>query len=325
MEDKLAKIQEKKISLDKYRPFPKVFRDNMDEWYKIELTYTSNAIEGNTLTRQETALVVEKGITIEGKSITEHLEAINHAKAFEYINSLHLKSVRNITEYIILNIHALILQNIDMHNAGRYRAVPVRIAGSSVVMPNPLKVPNLMSDFVLWLRKTKQDPVEMAVDAHFKLVSIHPFSDGNGRTARLLMNLILMTYGYPPTIIRKEDRKQYIESIEKGQLTENLSDYYSFMFKSIERSLDIYTEALEPKQKKKSTVKKLMKIGELAKATGETVPTIRFWTKEGLLTVVQFSAGGYQLYSPDAIERIKKIRRLKSEKRLTIQELKKSL
>jgi len=323
MENILKIIQEKKKKLDKYKPFSKEFIKNIEEWYKIELTYTSNAIEGNTLTRQETALIVEKGITVKGKSITEHLEAINHAKAYQYIQELNLRSIKEINQRIILDIHALILKNIDTGNAGTYRNIPVRIAGSTVTLPNPLKVPELMKEFIIWLHQTKDNIVKIAVDAHFKLVTIHPFVDGNGRTARLLMNLILTTAGYPPAIVNKEDRKEYIDSIEKGQLSNNLSDYYFFIFKSVNKSLDIFLKTLGKKEEQTTTIsKKLMKIGELAKKTSENVSTIRFWTKEGLLKEKEFSSGGYQLYDQETIERIEKIRKFKKEKRLTIAELK---
>jgi Fic family protein len=323
MESILKNITDKKKQLDQYKPFPKVFIENMEQWYKIELTYSSNAIEGNTLTRQQTAQIVEKGITVKGKSITEHLEAVNHAKAYEYIKLLNLNSAKEINKRILLDLHAIILRDIDTTNAGVYRSTTVRIAGSRVTLPNPLKVPELVDDFFSWLHHSSDNIIKTAVDAHFKLVSIHPFTDGNGRCARLLMNLILIISGYPPTIIKKENREQYISSIERGQLTQNLSDYYYFMFKAIDKSLDTFLKALKGKFKKTSSVpEQLMKIGELAKRTNETVSTIRFWTKQGLLKVKDFSRGGYQLYDQKAIERIKKIRKLKKEKRLTIAELK---
>jgi len=322
MENILKIIADKKKQLDKHRPFPRTFVENMHEWYKVEITYSSNAIEGNTLTRQETAQIVEKGITVKGKSIIEHLEAVNHAQAYEYIKSLNFKNIKKINKQIILDIHSLILRNIDTTNAGLYRSIPVRIAGSTVTLPNPLKVPELMDHFIAWLHHTEENIVKTAVDAHFKLVSIHPFIDGNGRCARLLMNLILITAGFAPTIVRKEDRKAYIDSIEKGQLTGDLSDYYHFMFKAVDKSLDIFLKAFEGKSRENfSLSKKLMKIGEVAKITNETVSTIRFWTKQGLLEVEDFSPGGYQLYGEETIDRVKKIRKLKKEKRLTIAEL----
>jgi len=335
MEDKLKQLTEKKQRLDKYRPLPPELVKNLEGWFKVELTYTSNAIEGNTLTRQETALVVEKGITVEGKSLEEHLEAINHAQALEFIKSLlSLKKKREkLKEADILDIHRIILAKIDDASAGRYRTVPVRIAGSTVVMPNAMKVPNLMKEFTKWLvSPNTEHAIKISADAHYKLVSIHPFIDGNGRTARLLMNLLLIQEGYPPALIRKEDRRRYITSIERGQLGGSLQDYYELILEAAERSLDIYLEALELKETKEDKpayrqagMNALLKIGELAKETGETVYTIRFWTKEGLLSVKDFTKGGYQLYESSMIERAKEIRRLQDEKRLTIAEIKERL
>jgi len=327
VEDKLNQLTERKKRLDKYRPLPPALVKNLEDWFKVELTYTSNAIEGNTLTRQETALVVEKGITVEGKSLQEHLEAINHAQALEFIKALVKKKREELIEADILAIHKIMLAKIDDTNAGKYRTVSVRIAGSTVIIPNALKVPDLMSGFVKWLNQPNADhAIKIAADAHYRLVSIHPFVDGNGRTARLMMNLLLMQEGYPPALIRKEDRRRYINSIEQGQLGGDLKDYYKIVSEAVERSLDIYLEALEPKETKEGVkINKLLKIGELAKETGETVCTIRFWTKEGLLTVKDFTKGGYQLYEPSMAEQVKEIRRLQNKERLTIAEIKERL
>ncbi len=248
MNNILEQLIEKKEKLDNLKPFPAELIKNLDEWYKIELTYTSNAIEGNTLTRQETAMVVEKGITVEGKTLNEHLEAVNHAKAVGFVKKLleNKKTRKEISESDVLDIHQMILKGINDAYAGRYRDVAVRIAGSNVVLPNPVKVPELMENFTKWLwNDSKEHPVKIAADTHFKLVSVHPFVDGNGRTARLLMNLILMQAGYPPAIIKTEDRKFYINAIEKGQLTEELDDYYKVIYEAIDSSLDIYLDALE--------------------------------------------------------------------------------
>lgn len=249
MDNKLLLLQARKQRLDKYKPFPNELIKNLQEWFRIELTYTSNAIEGNTLTRQETALVVEEGITIEGKSLTEHQEAINHAQAMDFIQTLINKKKHELNTRDILNIHSIILNKIDDVNKGKYRTVAVRLRGSETILPNPLKVPELMEDFIKWIQNDTSDhPVKIAIDAHFKLVSIHPFVDGNGRTARLLMNLLLMQEGYPPAIIRKEDQNLYINSLEKGQTKGNLDNYYNLMIEAADRSLNIYLEALEPKR-----------------------------------------------------------------------------
>ncbi len=247
MDNKLLKLQAKKQHLDSYKPLQNELIKNLEEWFRIELTYTSNAIEGNTLTRQETAMVVEEGITVKGKSLTEHQEAINHAKAFDYIQTLVNKKRQELTAKDILDIHSIILNKIDDINKGRYRTVAVRLRGSETILPNPLKVPELMDEFIAWLQSDNSDhPVKIAIDAHYKLVSIHPFVDGNGRTARLLLNLLLMQAGFPSAIIRKEDRSEYINSLEKGQTKNDLVDYYDLMLEAVDRSLDIYLETVEP-------------------------------------------------------------------------------
>ncbi|MEK7141820.1 MAG: Fic family protein [Patescibacteria group bacterium] len=325
MKQILAALEAKKQRLDAYRPLPLALVRNLNDWFSIELTYTSNAIEGNTLSRAETALIVEKGLTVEGKTLSEHLEAVNHAQAIEYIATLSNRTRVDLTQKHLLELHRLILQKIDDANAGRYRSVPVRIAGSRAIMPNPMKVPHLMDEFMTWLTKEQDNELMIAADAHFRLVSIHPFVDGNGRTARLLMNLLLLQAGYPPAIIRKEDRKRYIDSIEAGQLGKSLDDYYELVFTSVDRSLDIYLDALEQKEKTDTIAdKKRITIGELAGLVDEPVPTIRHWTKEGLLVVAARSPGGYQLYGQSQVGIIKKIKKMQ-EKRLTLAEIKKTL
>ena len=324
----LTKIKQR---FDKYKPLPSGLIKNLDDWFKVELTYTSNAIEGNTLSRKETALVIEKGLTVRGKSIIEHLEAINHSQALTFIKKLAHKKRQDITENNILEIHRLILQKIDDTHAGRYRTVAVRIAGvTGLTLPNPTKIPRLMKQFVKWLhQKNTCHPAKIASDAHLKLVSIHPFVDGNGRTARLLMNLLLIQNNYPPALIRKEDRKNYIDSLEKAQTKNNPDDYYHFIYQAIIRSLNIYIETLSPPQqpaKSLPTVEDappgLLRIGELSQKTGEQITTIRYWTKEDLLTVKDYTKGGYQLYDHSMIARIKKIRQLQNKKRLKITEIK---
>ena len=156
------KLTEKKKQLDKFRPLPDALIRNLDDWFRVELTYTSNAIEGNTLTRRETALVVEKGLTVGGKSLIEHLEATNHARALDWVTEQIKRKPTTLTEKDILHIHEVVLKGIDDGNAGHYRSVPVRISGSTVVLPNPRKVPDLMAEFIQWLSAAKLHPVESA-------------------------------------------------------------------------------------------------------------------------------------------------------------------
>ena len=319
---KISRLREKKELLDSYRPLPAVLVKNLEDWFRVELTYTSNAIEGNTLTRRETALVVEKGLTVGGKTLVEHLEAANHAHALDWVRQQASRSARQLTEKDVLSIHEIILKGIDSANAGFYRSVPVRISGSTVVLPNPRKVPDLMEAFVTWLQQGPDlHPVELAAEAHYRLVTIHPFADGNGRTARLLMNLILLMTGYPTAIIRKLDREAYLGALEKAQLGGSQDDYLQLIYKAVNRSLDIYLRAARGEDAEGEVDDSLLKIGELAKRTGENNSTIRYWTKEGLLEVAEVTESGYQLYSPEMIKRVEQIYFLKKE-RLTLQEIK---
>ncbi|PIU03489.1 Fic family protein [Candidatus Shapirobacteria bacterium CG08_land_8_20_14_0_20_39_18] len=313
LQEKLKTLTEKKKELDKQKPLTAEVLKNLEGWLKVELTYSSNAIEGNTLTRLETAEVIEKGISaaLTGKSLQDQLEAINHAKAVEFIKTLakEEKSHQFITEQDIKAIHKIILTGINDEWAGRYRESD-------------------MTEFIQWL-ETQQNihPFRVAADAHFKFVSIHPFVDGNGRTARLLMNLILIINGYPMAIIRNENRTEYLDAVNTGQTKGNLEMFYAVIEEAEERSLDAYLNAARGKPvipvlmgKDKET--KLLKIGELAQAARETKPTIRFWTKEGLLEIAKLTKAGYALYDSKMIERVKEIRRLQNEERLSIAEIK---
>ena len=199
MNDEITSILQEcdalKARLSRMRPLPAEALEKIQEALNIEYTYESNRIEGNTLTLQETALVVNEGITIAGKSLREHLEAVNHAEAVSYIRELAKNEVR-INERVIQDIHALILQGINRENAGRYRSVPVMIAGSSDRPPQPYLVGKQMEDFMIRFQEMEAKgthPILIAAYLHDELVRIHPFIDGNGRTSRLLMNLYLLS------------------------------------------------------------------------------------------------------------------------------------
>lgn len=319
---KFADLTRKKARLDVHRPLDSALVRNLEEWFQVELTYTSNALEGNTLTRLETALVIEKGLTVGGKTLREHLEAANHSHALDLVRRFAAGSPSGLSAKNILAIHEIILRGIDDANAGHFRSVPVRISGSRVVLPNPLKVSALMDELETWLTASSDlHPAALAAEAHYRLVTIHPFVDGNGRTARLLMNLILIMHGYPPAIIRKEDRLAYLSALEKAQLGGSKADYESLIIRAVSRSLDIYLKAVRAAPEQDDGANKpLLKIGELAKATGQTVATIRFWLKEGLLEVAEVANSGYQLFDSAMIARCDDILGLKQQ-RLSIAEI----
>jgi len=315
MDEILKQLTIKKNKLDTYRPLPTELVKNLDEWFKVELTYTSNAIEGNTLTRAETALVVEKGLTVQGKSLTEHLEATNHAEALKYIKTLVGKKRQNLTENDILNIHRTILNKIEEGNAGRYRTQHARLTESDVVLPNPVKVPDLMEEFIRWLVDRNLDhPVKIGADAHYKLVGIHPFSDGNGRTSRLLMNLILMQQGYPPAIIRKEDRLTYINSLEKAQKGGGIDDFYNLIYGAVDRSLDIYLEAIDPEREslaEPTMNQRFYTTDEVAKLLQIDPESVRRYVRRGTLRAVKL---GGKFIRIDKVDLDRFIEQLKTSK-----------
>lgn len=234
----LERIATKKAELDALRPLPPQAIAQLEAWYDVELTYTSNAIEGNTLTRQETALVLEKGLTVRGKPLKDHQEAVDHLEALRFVRGL-VAQERKVGEGDVQEIHRLVVGSTLKDEAGIYSQHRRRIAGSTVVFPNPAKVPELMREFGEWLSETEPS-AENAIEAHLRLVTIHPFSDGNGRTARLLMNLLLFKQGYPPIVIRPEDRLDYLNVIEKSQLDKGDADYQALMIGRFEASLDDY-------------------------------------------------------------------------------------
>jgi len=247
--NELKKIDELKAEIDKLGPLDPALLKNLDDWYRVELTYTSNAIEGNTLTRQETAQVIEKDISVEGKTLNELLETKNHSQAVDFVvNFARKNKTREVVSlFVILDIHKLILQKIDDANAGKLRTVPVHIAGSTAVMPNSAKMPELMDGLIVWFKENGTHSATKAVEAHYRLVSIHPFTDGNGRVARLLMNLVLLQNNFPALIVPKESRRAYITSLEKGQTTGDTGDYYKFMYDQLIASMEKYLEMVENK------------------------------------------------------------------------------
>lgn len=225
----LAQIDGLKTRLDAARPLTS---EQLQQALDIEYTYESNRIEGNTLTLRETDLVVNKGLTVGGKSMREHLEAINHYEAILYIRELATHGA-TLDEREVRHIHALVLRGIDRNNAGCYRSLPVMIAGSRHVPPQPWAVPKLMEDYGLWLsgESLKLHPVVRAAEAHERLVTIHPFIDGNGRTSRLVMNLILLASGYAIANIPgdTDSRRAYYDALEKANLEADKTDFLTLI------------------------------------------------------------------------------------------------
>lgn len=242
----LDDIAAKKVRLDALRPLAPELRARLEAWYEVELAYASNALEGNILTRQETAQILEKGITVRGKPLRDHMEALDHRDAWTLVRTL-ADGAEPIREIDLRSIHALVVGRTDKDAAGRYAEQPRFVAGSRAVFPSPAELPALMGDFAAWLVAAPPTP-ENASEAHLRLVSIHPFADGNGRTARLLMNLLLVRGGYPAAAIDPARCADYLDALEAAQADDDRARYDAFMLARIDEALDAYLGLIEGRQ-----------------------------------------------------------------------------
>ena len=240
----LKEVEVQKEQLSALRPLPEEALKKIQDALDIEYTYESNRIEGNTLTLQETALVVNEGVTISGKSMREHLEAINHAEAISYIKDIAKQDIE-ISERTIKEIHALILHGIDRENAGRYRTVPVMISGSTHMPPQPYLIEKQMEDFILRFKQMEAEkvhPVLIAAYLHDELVRIHPFIDGNGRTSRLLMNLYLLRHGYVIITLKgsNDAKVNYYKALEMSHTEQLPEDFQKLVIEAEIAALQKY-------------------------------------------------------------------------------------
>ncbi len=257
-------LKEKLNILNSLRPINKTLLSKIRENFQIEMTYNSNAIEGNTLTKKETFWIISEGLTIKGKSLKEHLEVKNHKEALDFLYDLVEEGKKNIiSEHLIKQIHSLVVKEADSEIAGAYRQGDVFISGSDHKPPVGFEVPNKMEELIEWIKKEKNNYhiIELSAILHHKLVAIHPFWDGNGRTARIIMNILMMQAGYPMTIILKNDRQRYyrvLSEADKGDY-KNLCE---FLAQNTIRSLNVYLNTLKPSQKKED---KLLSLAELSK------------------------------------------------------------
>lgn len=240
----INRLYEKKAQLDSSRPIPASALSRIKEDLTLEWTYNSNSIEGNTLSLKETQMVLQEGITVKGKSLREHFEAFNHEKAIDYLYTI-VKPDYTLRSIDILSLHGLVLKSIEDDFAGRLRNGGARIVGANFTPPNASKVSALLDELIDFVNLNPQalNDVVLATVFHHQLVWIHPFFDGNGRTVRLAMNLLLMSKGFPPAIILKNDRKKYYEALNQA----NKGRYAKLcllMIQALERSLNIYLNAL---------------------------------------------------------------------------------
>ncbi|MGD9129257.1 MAG: Fic family protein [Candidatus Woesebacteria bacterium] len=294
------RIDQKLKKLQELRPLPTLAVRKLKEQFEIEMTYNSNAIEGNSLTLKETYLVIHEGITIKGKPLKDHLEAKDHHEALEFLYELiNKKSQPTLSERLICDLHKLVVKKTEEKFAGKYRTSNVFIGGADHIPPDALQVPDEMQQLISWFikKRKKLHPIELSAQLHHKLVNIHPFFDGNGRTARLVMNIILMRAKYPLVVILKNDRKKYyrvLDQADKG----NPTQLVKFVAQAVERSLDIYLKTLTPINKQRE---KFQLLSEVSQQTPYSSKYLNLLARQGKLEA--HKQGRNWLTSVDAVNR----------------------
>ncbi|MFH0851526.1 MAG: Fic family protein [Candidatus Peregrinibacteria bacterium] len=238
------RLDEKLKKLNALRPLNPAHVRKLRTQMEVEMTYNSNAIEGNSLTLRETYLVLQEGMTIKGKPLKDHLEAKDHKEALDFLYELASHDSHTVSEHLVRQLHQLVVRETDADWAGRYRTGSVIIGGADYTPPDAIDVPRRMAELMRWLKQHDKEmhAVELAALLHHKVVHIHPFFDGNGRTARLTMNILLMRRGFPLAIILKNDRKKYyrvLQAADRG----SAAALVLFIAQAVERSLDLYLRA----------------------------------------------------------------------------------
>ena len=288
------RIKRKKAQLDQFRPLPRDTVRRLNDDLRVFLTYHSNAIEGNSLTLQETQMVIDYGITIHGHPMREYLEAINHAEAYQYVIAL-VEKREPITRKTILSLHSLVMDKILEAN-GKFRTVPVYIRGSNMTPLPAREVERLMREWVAWLhgKGLEYDPVIRFAIAHHGFEGVHPFIDGNGRVGRLLLNLMLMREGYPPALLLNDWRTRYMHALNTAN-TGNYTALINLVGQSVEAGLDLYLEACET-----SYVPDYQPLAQLEGTCGYKLEYLSWLARQGRIDAVK--RGGRWYSTREAIE-----------------------
>ena len=279
----LSRINEKMNRLNSLRPLPADSVKKLHEEMRLLHTYHSNAIEGNTLTLPETKLVLEEGITIGGKSLREHLEATNNARAFDLMENMANKK-KTIDHVVIQQIHEVVTAGI-IDDAGKYRTRNVRITGAAKTPPDWSKVTGQMDKLIEKIAQYKRHPVEIAALLHHGFVRIHPFIDGNGRVARLLTNLYLISRGYPPVVLKIEERGKYYRFLRAADAG-NPGLFVNFIAKAVNDNLTMYLSIF-------GGADELLPLKELAQNTPYSQEYLSLRARQGVLDAAKLGKTWY--------------------------------
>lgn len=281
------RVASKKGQLDAQRPLSATVVERLHEQLTIDWIYNSNAIEGSTLTLRETELILQYGLTIGGKSLREHFEVVNHRDAISFVEALAGKD-QPITAFQVRQLHQLVLMRIDDENAGQYRRTNVRIGGAAHIPPEAWLIPQQMDEWERWLNTDAQalHPIDRAALAHHRFAAIHPFIDGNGRTARLIMNLLLLRDGYPPTVIKRTNRQQYYRVLAQADRGSD-KPLVNFVGRAVARSLNLYLEAAIPQTRKPARGDEWIPLRDAAKGTSYSQEYLSLLARLGRLDALK--------------------------------------
>ena len=312
----------KKSELEKAAELPAQVRDDLRKEIELEIAYAGGYLDGSTLTRKETAGILYEDKAVERHSLTEHIRVLNSAKVFEMISELAPKVNHQIDDGDVKNIHRIVVRNLDDKNGGMYRGFALNFPVGSHDMPDSVRVQRMMSDFGMWLFTARTlHPAALAAEAHLRLMTIMPFGTGNAETARFLMNLILMRHGYPPALFSRREKKEYWETLEKAIFKNDREDYDKLVGRAVARSLDQHIRATRNRAVQETEHDPyFMRIGQLAKESGERVSTLRYWTGMGLLETAGKTSADYTLYSSEILPKIQRLKELKAQ-RFTLDEI----
>ncbi len=293
---------------------------------ELEMAYVGGYFDGSSLTCKETAEILYEDKTVEKHSLTEHIRVLNSAKIFEMISELAKKVNHQIDDSDVKNIHRIAVRNLDDNNGGMYRGFVINFQKGDHELPDSVRVQRMMNDFGMWLFSARTlHPAAIAAEAHLKLMSIQPFGQGNACVARFLMNLLLMRHGYPPALFSRREKAEYWETLEKAIFNNDREGYDKLICRAVNRALELHLNATEKKEVEVFDQEPyFLRIGQLAKESGERVSTIRYWTNMGLLETAGKTSADYTLYSSDILPRIKLLKELK-EQRYTLEEIRRKL
>ena len=317
----------KKNQMETVLPFPADVLGELRRELDLETASVGICFDGGSLTRRETELVLFQDKVVPDHSLTEHIRVLNMSTAFRMIfDQMQQHTPRPFDENDIKNLHRILVRELDDKNGGMYRGFSMTFPLGDLDLPDPALVHRKMDEIGMWLFSVRTlHPVAVAADVHLRLLSVHPFAEGNGAVARMMMNMILMRSGYPPALFSRREKNEYWQTLKAAIYDNDRTGYDRLVYRAVNRGLELYLKSGRLKKVEAvETEPYFLRIGQLAKETGERVSTLRYWTSLGILSPAGKTSADYMIFSSDVLETVRRLKELKA-KRLTLEEIKKEL